>query len=100
MDTGAVIGICTFVGGIIIGIIAFFLKRTITQVDKLETCKASKEELDTLNEKVNGLEKTIGDVKTNYLTKEDFFREQAKTDRKLDDIIKMLIDIKGGGRNG
>lgn len=98
MDTGAIIAICTFGAGIILGIIAFFLKRTISQVDKLDTCKASKEDLIEINTKVTNMEKTIGDIKTNYLTKEDFFREQAKTDRKLDNIITMLIDIKGGSR--
>ncbi len=99
MDTGAIIAICTFGGGVILGVIGFFLKRTITKVDQLDTCKASKDEVKELNDKVGEMEKTISDVKTSYLTKEDFFREQAKTDRKLDDIIKMLIDIKGGSRH-
>lgn len=39
-----------------------------------------------------------GDIKKiteNYLTKEDFFREQAKTERKLDMILDILMK-KGG----
>lgn len=30
-----------------------------------------------------------------YITKEDFFREQAKTDRKLDRIMDILLEMKG-----
>lgn len=33
----------------------------------------------------------IKKITENYLTKEDFFREQAKTDRKLDQIINILL---------
>ena len=29
------------------------------------------------------------------ITKEDFFREQAKTDRKLDRIMDILLEMKG-----
>ncbi len=96
METGAIIAICTSGGGLILGVIGFFLKRTISKVDRLDECKASKEHVDELSKQVDGMEKTIGDIKTNYLTKEDFFREQAKTDRKLDRIMEILLDIKGG----
>lgn len=36
--------------------------------------------------------KAIEDIRKNYLTKEDFLREQAKTERKLDKIIDMLVE--------
>lgn len=36
--------------------------------------------------------KAIEDIRKNYLTKEDFLREQAKTERKLDKIIDMLME--------
>jgi len=110
MDTGWIIAIVTIVVGIIVGIIGFFLKRTINQhdelkkqVDKIDGDKASKVDLCEVNDKVVALERTTGEIKTNYLTKEDFFREQAKTDRKLDDITKYLLQIMqhiGGGKNG
>lgn len=96
MDTGAIIAICTSGGGLILGVIGFFLKRTISQVDRLDACKASKHELNEVVSRVDTLAQSIGDIKTNYLTKEDFFREQAKTDRKLDKIMEILLDIKGG----
>lgn len=59
-----------------IGIISFFLKRTI---DELDHCKSD-----------------IARIKEDYITKEDFFREQGKTDRKLDRIMDILLEIKGG----
>ena len=37
----------------------------------------------------------ITDVKQNYLTKEDFYREQLKTEQKLDKIMDILMEMKG-----
>ena len=55
----------------------FLLKRTVFErVDKLER-------------------EDIEKIKANYITKEDFFREQAKTDRKLDRIMDILLEMKG-----
>lgn len=99
MDTGAIITIVISVCTVVIGIIGFFLKRTFNRVDQLDQCKASREELSTLSDRVEAQGKTIGDIQTSYLTKEDFFREQAKTDRKLDRIMEILLDIKGGGKH-
>ena len=59
-----------------IGTIAYFLKRTIDRIDKCES--------------------DIAKIKEDYITKEDFFREQGKTDRKLDRIMDILLEIKGG----
>ncbi|MGN0633933.1 MAG: hypothetical protein ACI4JW_08690 [Oscillospiraceae bacterium] len=59
-----------------IGIITYFLKRTIDRIDKCES--------------------DISKIKEDYITKEDFFREQGKTDRKLDRIMDILLEIKGG----
>lgn len=59
-----------------IGIITYFLKRTIDRIDKCES--------------------DIAKIKEDYITKEDFFREQGKTDRKLDRIMDILLEIKGG----
>ncbi|WP_124100900.1 hypothetical protein [Ruminococcus sp. Marseille-P6503] len=59
-----------------LGIITFFLKRTMDELDKCKT--------------------DIAKIKEDYITKEDFFREQGKTDRKLDRIMDILLEIKGG----
>ncbi len=89
-----VISVCTTV----FGIIGFFLKRTINEVDRLDECKASKEDVASLENRIDDQNKSISEIKACYLTKEDFFREQAKTDRKLDRIMEILLDIKGAGK--
>ena len=100
MGTGEIIAIVSSVTALLLGIIAFFLKRTINQVDRLEEKKACKTEVDDLKKEVQGLERNISEIKSNYLTKDDFYREQAKTDRKLDGITDILMKIMrhiGGG---
>lgn len=63
-----------------IGVITFFLKRTI---DELDGCK-----------------KNIAKIKEDYITKEDFFREQNENRRKLDRIMDILLEVKGEIGNG
>ncbi|MDE5583228.1 MAG: hypothetical protein K2J08_05965 [Ruminococcus sp.] len=58
-----------------IGVISFFLKRTM---DELDTCR-----------------KNIAKIKEDYITKEDFFREQNENRRKLDRIMDILLEMKG-----
>ena len=71
----------------VVGILAFFLKRTIHEQDKR-------------------IEKITGDIemiKADYITKDDFFREQAKMERKLDMILDKLMELmnhKGGAGHG
>ena len=63
-----------------IGIITFFLKRII---DELDSCK-----------------RNIAQIKEDYITKEDFFREQNENRRKLDRIMDILLEVKGEIGNG
>lgn len=62
-----------------LGVISFFLKRTI---DELDSCK-----------------RDIVKIKEDYITKTEFFREQTENRRKLDRIMDILLEIKGE-RNG
>lgn len=51
----------------------------------------------TLHDKEFGqVREEIKEIRSNYLTKEDFLREQSKTDRKLDSIINLLMQRKDG----
>ena len=61
-----------------IGVVAFFLKRTISELDE---CKQN-----------------ISDMKADYITREDFFREQDNTRRQLDKIMSVLLEIKGDSK--
>ena len=68
--------IIEFVLSAVMGVISFFLKRTI---DELDECQ-----------------RDISRIKEDYITKEDFFREQTENRRKLDRIMDILLEIKGG----
>ena len=63
-----------------LGVISFFLKRTI---DELDGCK-----------------RDIVKIKEDYITKEDFFLEQSENRRKLDRIMDILLEVKGEIGNG
>lgn len=105
---------------IVIGIIGYFVKHTMTTVDKHDekinndlvrkidynknmdqVSKQIKEirdnytPIETHNNDVGECREDIKLIKDNYLTKDDFFREQAKTDRKLDKIMDILLEMKG-----
>ena len=58
-----------------IAVISFFLRRTIAELDD---CK-----------------RYIAKIKEDYITREDFFREQSDTRRRLDRIMDILLEIKG-----
>lgn len=65
------------VSSVILGV---FLKRTI---DELARCQ-----------------RDIEKIKEDYITKEDFFREQSENRRKLDRIMDILLEVKGEIGNG
>lgn len=102
-----------------IGIISYFLKRTMNQSDKtvqrlqaVEQNAATKDELKEsrkeLYEEINRIredytpKKThekdfdecrqdIKDIRANYLTRDDFIREMNKMDRKLDQMLELMM---------
>lgn len=79
----------------LLGVVEFFLTRAFSSLDK----KADKTELEATKNEVEALRNIIADVKDNYLTKEDFLREQLKTEKMLDKIMDILMEMKGGTRN-
>ena len=70
----------------LIGVVGFFLTRSFAALDK----KADKSDLDVTKADIEAIRKTVADVKDNYLTKEDFLREQLKTEKKLDKIMDTI----------
>lgn len=94
-----------------IAAITFFVKKAFndlekkadrSEVEKLETNladKADTESVRSLERDVAGLRGNIDEIKDNYLTREDFFREQIKTEKKLDKIMDILMELKGGTGN-
>ena len=81
----------TIISGLI-GVIGFFFVRAFNALDG----KATKAELDEAKKDIEANKIAIAKIRDNYLTKEDFFREQTKTEKKLDEMMKILIDIKRG----
>ncbi len=75
MDTTILVWVIEAALGGAIGIISFFMKRTVDQISECE--------------------KEIVKIKSEYLAKEDFFREQNETRRKLDRIMDILLEMKG-----
>ena len=108
MDEGWIITTAITLG---IGVISYFLKRTMNQVDRtiqqlqeVEQDSATKEDLkETTNELKKDIEKIredytpknthnkdfdecrkdIKEIRQNYLTRDDFIREINKVDRKM-----------------
>lgn len=74
----------------------FLLKRTVFErVDKLERSVGESVKKGDYDKDMKEVREDIEKIKANYITKEDFFREQAKTDRKLDRIMDILLEMKG-----
>lgn len=78
----------------LLGVIGFFVKKAFASLDE----KVSKSELDEVKKDIESNRIAINKVKDNYLTKDDFYREQSKTDKKLDDIMKILMEMNRGGK--
>lgn len=78
----------------LIGVIGFFVKKAFDSLDS----KATKTELEEAKKDIESNKTAIGKIKDNYLIKEDFFREQTKTEKKLDEMLKILMDMNRGGR--
>ena len=78
----------------LIGVIGFFVKRAFDSLND----RATKAELEEVKKDIDVCKTDISKIKDNYLTKDDFFREQTKNENKLDEIMKMLIDMSRGGK--
>jgi len=115
--------IITTAVGLGIGVISYFLKRTMNQVDKQgdeirkingecvtkTDLKESTEEIkkdirqiredytpkDTHQKDFDECRDDIKQIRAEYLTKDDFIREINKMDRKLDQMLELMLH-RGG----
>lgn len=102
--------IFTAAAGMAVGIITYFLKRTMSKQDEhekdinhIKVAYVTKSEFKELKEEtssgINKLQKDVEEIKDNTLTKADFFRLQANTDKKLDKMYDLILELRGGGKN-
>lgn len=81
-----------------IGIVGFFLKRTISELDEYKKSITEIKSNYASGSELEECKKDIAKIKEDYITKEDFFREQTENRRKLDRIMDILLEIKGGSK--
>lgn len=93
IDVTTILSVYSAVLTLLIGIITFFLTRTFKELDG----KSSKSDLEIAKKDIEDNTADIRKIKDNYLTKEDYFREQAKVDKKLDSIMDILIKLSKEG---
>lgn len=93
IDITTVLSIYSGVLTLLIGVIGFFLTRTFKELDN----KTAVKEFETAKKDIEKNAEVIRRVKDNYLTKDDYFREQAKVDKKLDSIMDILMTLSKGG---
>ena len=91
-DAAMILSVYSGVLTLLIGVIGFFLVRTFRELDN----KVSSKEFGTAQKDIEKNTDDIRRIKDNYLTKDDFFREQTKTEKKLDDMLKILMDLSKG----
>lgn len=93
-----------------IAVIAFFLKRTIGDVDECKTEIDSVKENYTKKEVMEKFDRDISrnleqigkdlkEVQINYIPKDDFYNEMAKIDKKMDRITDLILDNMKGKCN-
>jgi hypothetical protein len=93
-----------------IAVIGYFLKRTVSKTDEndkdIQVIKQTyvtqddfKEYKDQSRGDIKQLTSDMGELKEKCLFKEDFYRTQAATDKKLDRIYDMIYQMSKGGPN-
>lgn len=106
-----VYGIMMLIVTTLLGVIAYFVKRTVSQVDsheaqisEIKDKYATKEEIDCLQDNlrddVRKLSDGIESLKDNYIRKDDFVRSIADINRKQERIYDILLEMKGEKANG
>lgn len=94
IDATTILSIYSAVLTLLIGVIGFFLTRTFKELDN----KVSTKEMEVAKKDIEENTEDIRRIKDNYLTKDDYFREQAKVDKKLDSIMDILMKLSKEGK--
>ena len=93
IDAATILSIYSAILTLLIGVIGFFLVRAFKELDN----KVSTKEMEIAKKDIEENTEDIRRIKDNYLTKDDYFREQAKVDKKLDSIMDILMKLSREG---
>lgn len=93
IEATTILSIYSGVLTLLIGVLGFFLARTFKELDN----KISDKEFESAQKDIEKNTEDIRKIKDNYLTKEDYLREQAKMESKLDRIMEMITQLRIGG---
>jgi|GEM_PF-4508002 len=81
-------------------VVSWVFKRTMTRIDETEARvrrlekEINAEDIYNLLKKIEELQKELYDVRINYIHKQDFIREMAKIDSKIDKILGAIAEIE------
>lgn len=81
-------------------VVSWVFKRTMTRIDETEARvrrlekEINAEDIYNLLKKIEELQKELYDVRINYIHKQDFIREMAKIDSKIDKILDAIAEIE------
>lgn len=103
--------ILSSIGTLALGVISYFLKRTISKTDDhdkdiqdIKRTYVTKDELkdfkSEFKESLNKISDDVEGIKENCLSKRDFYRVQAKSDEKIDKMYDLLLKMNGGSSRG
>ena len=80
---------------------------SVTKADLKETTDELKKDINKIREDYtpkethskdfDGCQKEIKEIRQNYLTKDDFIREINKVDRKVEQMLNMMIEMTRNG---
>lgn len=99
------------VGGLLIAIVGYFLKRTMSSTDRHETeinhikqTYVTKEEVKELKgelrQELKQLSDAVSEIRDKVLYREDYYRTMVDTNRNIENLRELLIDRLGGGPHG
>lgn len=94
---------------LLLGVVGYFLKRTMGALDnvaeRVRTLEHTTTDRETFKELENKIDKRfdivqsdIKDIRSDCISKSDFVTEISKLDRKIDKILDIVIER--GGNNG
>lgn len=102
-------GVATGLITLLLGVVGYFLKRTMTRTDKhdedinhIKQTYVTKAEVKELKNELRGelkqLTDDVGEIKEKVLYKDDFYRTIVDVNRNIEKLQNYLFEKLGGGK--